>query len=111
MTVIIARYVPRTIPVAKISFSFQLSGKGDGLTLSLEIVMIVPAIFFIADMRTDTFTRNEVEILGEKRHRKHTIIENGNDKDHEGCKIEFPDQSNKQESKLQRLIDVRMERK
>jgi hypothetical protein len=31
------------MPVAKISFSFQLSGNGDGLTLSLEMVMIVPA--------------------------------------------------------------------
>jgi hypothetical protein len=30
------------MPVMKISFSFQLSGCGDGFTLSLEIVMIVP---------------------------------------------------------------------
>jgi hypothetical protein len=43
MTVIMARYVPITTPVAKISGSFQLSGKGDGLTLSFEIVMIVPS--------------------------------------------------------------------
>lgn len=41
-TVITARYVPRTMPVAKISLSFQLSGSGDGLTLSFEIVIIVP---------------------------------------------------------------------
>lgn len=34
--------MPMTTPVAKISLSFQLSGSGDGLTLSLEIVMIVP---------------------------------------------------------------------
>jgi len=32
------------IPVAKISESFQLSGKGDGFTLSFDIVMIVPTI-------------------------------------------------------------------
>ena len=31
-------------PVAKISESFQLSGKGDGFTLSFDIVMIVPTI-------------------------------------------------------------------
>ena len=30
------------MPVVKISFSFQLSGIGDGLTLSFEIVMIIP---------------------------------------------------------------------
>lgn len=41
-TVIIARYMPMTTPWAKISFSFQLSGRGDGFTRSLEIVMIVP---------------------------------------------------------------------
>lgn len=37
-----ARYVPMTIPVANISGSFQLSGIGDGLTRSLDMVMIVP---------------------------------------------------------------------
>lgn len=42
ITVISAKYPPRTMPVAKISFSFQLSGIGDGFTLSLDIVMIVP---------------------------------------------------------------------
>lgn len=31
-----------TIPVAKISGNFQLSGVGDGFTLSLDMVMIVP---------------------------------------------------------------------
>lgn len=36
-----------TTPVAKISRSFQLSGDGDGLTLSLDIVMIVPGNQFI----------------------------------------------------------------
>lgn len=37
-----AKYPPKTTPVAKISFSFQLSGTGDGFTRSLEIVMMVP---------------------------------------------------------------------
>lgn len=37
-----AKYPPKTIPVAKISFSFQLSGIGDGFTRSFEIVMMVP---------------------------------------------------------------------
>lgn len=41
-TVIIARYMPMTTPWAKISFSFQLSGRGDGFTRSLEMVIIVP---------------------------------------------------------------------
>ncbi|KAJ9556605.1 LOW QUALITY PROTEIN: hypothetical protein OSB04_011219 [Centaurea solstitialis] len=41
-TVIRARYVPRTTPVANISVSFQLSGTGDGFTLSFDIVIIVP---------------------------------------------------------------------
>ena len=31
-----------TTPVAKISLSFQLSGIGEGLTLSFDIVIIVP---------------------------------------------------------------------
>jgi len=31
-------------PVAKISLCFQESGSGDGFTLSLEIVMIVPSL-------------------------------------------------------------------
>ena len=43
ITVITARYPPKTTPVAKISLSFQLSGRGDGFTLSLDMVMIVPA--------------------------------------------------------------------
>jgi hypothetical protein len=42
MTVITAKYPPRTIPVANISASFQLSGCGDGFTLSFEIVIMVP---------------------------------------------------------------------
>lgn len=42
ITVIRAKYPPRTMPVAKISLSFQLSGIGDGFTLSFDIVMIVP---------------------------------------------------------------------
>lgn len=42
MTVIIAKYAPRTTPVAKISASFQLSGRGDGFTLSFDMVMMVP---------------------------------------------------------------------
>ncbi|CAL1408760.1 unnamed protein product [Linum trigynum] len=32
------------IPVAKISLSLQLSGTGDGFTLSLDMVMIVPSL-------------------------------------------------------------------
>lgn len=42
MTVIMAKYPPRTTPVAKISANFQLSGIGDGFTLSFEIVIMVP---------------------------------------------------------------------
>lgn len=30
------------MPVAKISDSFQLSGRGEGFTLSLDIVIMVP---------------------------------------------------------------------
>lgn len=41
-TVINAKYVPSTTPIEKISRNFQLSGSGDGFTLSFEIVMIVP---------------------------------------------------------------------
>lgn len=41
-TVPSAKYPPNTIPVPKISLSFQLSGTGDGFTRSLEIVMMVP---------------------------------------------------------------------
>ena len=47
ITVMSAKYPPRTIPVAKISLSFQLSGCGDAFTLSLEIVMMVPRNFMI----------------------------------------------------------------
>lgn len=43
ITVINAKYPPSTTPVAKISFSFQLSGNGDGFTLSFEIVIMVPS--------------------------------------------------------------------
>lgn len=43
-TVIKAKYPPNTMPVAKISFNFQLSGRGEGLTRSFEIVMIVPRV-------------------------------------------------------------------
>ena len=39
------------MPVAKISLSFQLSGVGEGTTLSFEMVMIVPS-FKIAMIRT-----------------------------------------------------------
>jgi hypothetical protein len=42
MTVIIAKYPPSTIPVVKISESFQLSGCGEGFTRSFDIVIIVP---------------------------------------------------------------------
>ena len=42
ITVIMAKYPPRTTPVAKISANFQLSGCGDGFTLSFEIVIMVP---------------------------------------------------------------------
>lgn len=31
------------MPVAKISANFQLSGRGDGFTLSFDIVIMVPA--------------------------------------------------------------------
>lgn len=34
--------MPITIPVANISGSFQLSGVGDGFTLSLDMVIMVP---------------------------------------------------------------------
>lgn len=39
-------------------------------------------------------------ILLEKKTIIHTVIENGNDKDHEGREIILPDQSNEQKSKL-----------
>lgn len=54
MTVIRARYVPITTPVAKISLSFQLSGLGDGFTLSLEIVIIVPGSHHILVLKLST---------------------------------------------------------
>ena len=36
------RYQPETEPVVKISPRFQLSGIGDGLTRSFEMVIMVP---------------------------------------------------------------------
>lgn len=38
----------------------------------------------------------------------HTVIQDGNDKDHEGWEVVFPDQSNKQKSKLENKIDIRV---
>jgi hypothetical protein len=35
-TVINAKYVPNTTPIENISFNFQLSGRGDGFTRSLD---------------------------------------------------------------------------
>lgn len=46
MTVMTAKYPPRMTLVVKISANFQLSGKGDGFTLSFDIVMIVPETVF-----------------------------------------------------------------
>lgn len=57
MTVIKARQPPNTIPVAKISFSFQLSGNGDGFTRSFEIVMIVPI------KQTNRFIKKKFKII------------------------------------------------
>ena len=42
ITVITAKYPPSTIPVVKISASFQLSGSGEGFTQSFDIVIMVP---------------------------------------------------------------------
>jgi hypothetical protein len=42
MTVITARYPPSTIPVVKISASFQLSGRVEGFTRSFDMVIMVP---------------------------------------------------------------------
>jgi hypothetical protein len=53
MTVIIAKYPPSTIPVVKISESFQLSGCGEGFTRSFDIVIIVPAHFI--QQKTEVF--------------------------------------------------------
>lgn len=47
----IAMYILRTTSVAKISFSFHESGIGDGFTLSLEMVMMVPS-FKMAIIKT-----------------------------------------------------------
>lgn len=41
-TVITAKYPPSTIPVVKISASFQLSGRGEGFTRSFDMVIMVP---------------------------------------------------------------------
>jgi hypothetical protein len=53
MTVIIAKYPPSTIPVVKISESFQLSGCGEGFTRSFDIVIIVPVHFI--QQKTEVF--------------------------------------------------------
>lgn len=42
--------------------------------------------------------------------RIHTIIENGNDKDHERSEIKFPDQGNKHKAKLQNGSDINLEK-
>lgn len=89
-------------PVAKISFSFQLSGSGDGFTRSFEIVMMVPknTIHIWDNAELDIFTYHSID-----RHiwQGPTIIKDGDDKNHERWEVEFPYQRNKQKSKLQEL--------
>lgn len=100
------------MPVAKISFSFQLSGSGDGLTLSFEMVIIVPAsssahtnVLVHCNQR---FADTEITLQKIYVRANVTVIQNGNDQDHEGREIEFPYQSNQQESKLHvRVLTVK----
>ena len=61
------RYQPETEPVVKISPRFQLSGIGDGLTRSFEMVIMVPGktTRFIPDKDTQPMTTASDQ-LGEK---------------------------------------------
>lgn len=72
------------MPVAKISFSFQLSGCGDGFTLSFAIVMIVPNIITQKKVRKKISTIKCSDSWNPLNlHCKPTIIQNGNDQNHE----------------------------
>lgn len=43
------------MPVVKISASFQLSGKGDGFTLSFDIVIMVPSYHKVLTINQNNF--------------------------------------------------------
>lgn len=91
-----------TIPVAKISLSFQLSGIGEGLTLSLDIVMIVPGNRFTSQ------ARNMEEQQQKKKKKKRnmynvlvlTIVKNSNDENHQGREVKSPEYRQQHKPKL-----------
>lgn len=61
------------MPVANISFNFQLSGIGDGLTRSFEIVIIVPVVA----INQEREKLDEIEQV--KSQIDLTVIEDGDD--------------------------------
>lgn len=73
----IAMYVPRTTPVAKISFSFHESGIGDGFTLSLEMVMMVPS-FKMAIIKTMKGEKSKLPYQSYKQETQHDSDCDGN---------------------------------
>ena len=70
ITVITAKYPPSTIPVVKISASFQLSGSGDGFTRSFDIVIMVPIHHTKWSNSIRTFPRFYFNFFQRQRERK-----------------------------------------
>lgn len=77
---------------------------GDGFTLSLDIVMIVPRVDAITFKVSSFYKERNREKYQGSPNKKLTIIENGYDQDHEGREVKPPDQSNKHKTKLQDWI-------
>lgn len=85
-------------PVAKISLSFQLSGTGDGFTLSFDMVIIVPTKHNFNFM--DKFERKTLAKIFLTKTRELTIVKNGNDENHERREVKFPDDRYQHKTKL-----------
>jgi hypothetical protein len=81
-TVINAKYVPNTTPIENISFNFQLSGRGDGFTRSLDIVIIVPMPFKNCYI---SFRRQSVVISVQV---SYTFLEQASVKDRYHCSVD-----------------------
>jgi hypothetical protein len=85
-------------PVANISASFQLSGWGDGLTLSLDIVIMVPGAGSVAVK--EATDKSAIICCQRRKQSILTIIKNSYHKNHHRREVKLPKAYQEQKAKL-----------
>ena len=90
-----------TTPVANISFSFQLSGLRDGVTLSFDIAMIVPDESILIRLYVSVYGLKLGMVKFRDAATLITIVEYGYDEHHEWREVVLPYRRQKNKPNLQ----------